>query len=167
MTGSLDRVHTVVHTPVGDLTLVRTGSALAGVYFPEHKPAPAVGRLGLGSSEGFEEITTQLSEYFAGDRRLFELTLDPMGTEFQQSVWAALRTIPYGETWTYSDLARAIGRPTSVRAVASANARNPLSIVVPCHRVIGMSGSLTGFAGGVERKRLLLDLESGSPTLFG
>lgn len=167
MTGALDRVHTVVATPVGDLTLVRAGSALAGVYFPEHKPAPAVGRLGLGSSEGFEAITTQLSEYFAGDRRLFELTLDPVGTEFQQSVWAALRTIPYGETWTYSDLARAIGRPTSVRAVASANARNPLSIVVPCHRVIGMSGSLTGFAGGVERKRLLLDLESGSPTLFG
>ncbi|WP_442970482.1 MULTISPECIES: methylated-DNA--[protein]-cysteine S-methyltransferase [unclassified Rhodococcus (in: high G+C Gram-positive bacteria)] len=167
MTGALDRVHTVVATPVGDLTLVRAGSALAGVYFPAHKPAPAVGRLGLGSSEGFEEITTQLSEYFAGDRRRFELTLDPVGTEFQQSVWAALRTIPYGETWTYSDLARAIGRPTSVRAVASANARNPLSIVVPCHRVIGMSGSLTGFAGGVERKRLLLDLESGSPTLFG
>ncbi|WP_285187323.1 methylated-DNA--[protein]-cysteine S-methyltransferase [Rhodococcus sp. MEB041] len=160
------RHHTVLDTPVGPLTVVRTGTALSGVYFPGHRPAPAPGRIGTARADGFDEIRDQLAEYFGGRRRCFDLELAPVGTEFQNEVWAALRTIPYGETWTYSALAVTVGRPTSVRAVASANARNPLSIVVPCHRVIGMSGSLTGFAGGVERKRLLLDLESGTPTLF-
>ncbi|MGB3772446.1 MAG: methylated-DNA--[protein]-cysteine S-methyltransferase [Rhodococcus sp. (in: high G+C Gram-positive bacteria)] len=142
------------------------GDALAGVYFPAHAPAPAPARLGRRSDDGFDGIVEQFSDYFDGRRTSFDLPLEPAGTEFQHSVWAALRTIPYGETWTYSQLAVAIGRPSAVRAVASANARNPLSIVVPCHRVVGMSGSLTGFAGGVARKRFLLDLESGEPSLF-
>lgn len=154
------RHHRTVETPIGSITLVRDGSAVVGVYFENHRPAPPAGALGAPAGDGFDAVTEQLDEYFAGRRRAFELDLAPIGTDFQRQVWNALRTIPFGETWTYSQLAQSIGKPSSVRAVAAANARNPLSILVPCHRVIGMSGSLTGFAGGVDRKRFLLDLES-------
>jgi methylated-DNA-[protein]-cysteine S-methyltransferase len=106
------------------------------------------------------EAERQLAEYFAGTRRTFELPLDFEGTEFQRSVWAALLTIPYGETRSYGQIARQIGRPKAVRAVGAANGRNPLSIVAPCHRVIGASGELTGFAGGLETKEFLLALEA-------
>ena len=151
--------HTLVTFDVGPLTLVRAGEALTGVYFLDHSPAPKASRLGEPSNTGFERIVAELQEYFAGERTSFTLAIQPVGTEFQLSVWNALRTIPYGETRTYTELAAAAGRPGSVRAAAAANARNPLSIVVPCHRVIGMNGSLTGFAGGVDVKRRLLDLE--------
>lgn len=105
----------------------------------------------------------QLEEYFSGLRNEFELPIAATGTDFQQQVWHALTTIPYGETWSYQDLADAIGNPKAVRAVGMANGKNPISIVVPCHRVIGKSGKLTGYAGGIERKQRLLALEQGKP----
>jgi methylated-DNA-[protein]-cysteine S-methyltransferase len=144
---------------VGPLTLVRSGDVLTGVYFASHAPAPRPDRLGTPSTEGFDRIVAEMTEYLDGTRTAFDVPISPDGTEFQRSVWAALRTIPYGETRTYTELATAAGRPGSVRAAAAANARNPLSIVVPCHRVIGTNGSLTGFAGGIEVKRYLLNLE--------
>jgi len=112
------------------------------------------------------ETERQLGEYFAGRRRRFDLTLDFAGTDFQQQVWRALLAIPYGETRSYSDIARQIGAPDAVRAVGAANGRNPISIIAPCHRVIGANGSLTGFAGGIEIKRRLLALETGELSLF-
>ena len=148
-----------VDSPVGPLTMVRRGKSLTGIYFGGHRPAPTPIRLGTESDEGFDEIREQLAEYFDGRRRDFTFSVESSGTEFQCEVWRTLRTIPYGETWTYSQVAAAVGRPTAVRAVAAANARNPVSIVVPCHRVIGMSGKLTGYAGGIDVKRHLLDLE--------
>jgi len=107
------------------------------------------------------DAAIQLTEFFAGDRQEFALALKPVGTNFQQLVWSALRKIPFGETWTYGQLARAIGRPSASRAVGAANSKNPLSIIVPCHRVIGASGELTGYAGGMPAKRWLLDHERG------
>ena len=111
-------------------------------------------------------LATQLAQYFAGNRRTFEIPLDPVGTAFQLRAWQALRDIPYGQTRSYAEQARAIGKPTAVRAVGAANGRNPLPIVVPCHRVIGADGALTGFAGGLHRKRALLELE-GAPRSSG
>jgi methylated-DNA-[protein]-cysteine S-methyltransferase len=108
------------------------------------------------------EARRQLEEYFAGERREFSLTLEPAGTDFQRRVWQALRGIPYGATMSYGELARRIGNPRAVRAVGLANGANPISIIVPCHRVIGADGSLTGYGGGLERKRFLLALERGS-----
>jgi methylated-DNA-[protein]-cysteine S-methyltransferase len=108
----------------------------------------------------------QLNEYFAGRRTAFDLPLDPHGTPFQQQVWEQLLAIPYGETRSYLDLARKLGNPNATRAVGAANGRNPISIIVPCHRVIGSSGKLTGFAGGLEIKERLLNLESATPSLF-
>jgi methylated-DNA-[protein]-cysteine S-methyltransferase len=111
-----------------------------------------------------DDVCRQLDEYFAGRRRQFELRLAPRGTSFQQAVWQALQRIPYGRTCSYSDLAAAIARPQAVRAVGTANGANPLSIVIPCHRVIGRDGSLTGYAGGLPRKQLLLELEGALPS---
>ena len=108
-----------------------------------------------------DEAAGQLGEYFAGERRTFDLPLAPEGTDFQRRVWAQLRAIPYGSTSTYGEVARAIGATNGFRAVGLANGRNPIAIIVPCHRVIGADGSLTGYAGGMERKRFLLDLEAG------
>jgi methylated-DNA-[protein]-cysteine S-methyltransferase len=110
----------------------------------------------------FNEVALQLREYFDGKRREFDLPLVPAGTPFQQSVWNVLRTIPYGGTWSYLDVANAIGKPAACRAVGAANGANPLPIVVPCHRVIGVNGSLTGFGGGIDVKRRLLALEGGT-----
>ncbi len=123
-------------------------------------PAPDRDSFGPQTEEGFEEAIDQLREYFDGARTTFTVPLAPVGTEFQHTVWTALRAIEFGTTSTYGEVAAAIGRPTAVRAVAAANARNPLSIVVPCHRVIGSSGRLTGYAGGVERKQFLLEQEA-------
>ena len=143
-----------VPSPVGELTLTQEGDCLTGLYF---------GRLPCQGLEGptplLEEAARQLSEYFAGSRREFTLPLLLKGTPFQRRVWEALRTIPYGETCSYGELARAIGSPKSCRAVGGANHRNPISIIVPCHRVVGSTGSLTGYGGGLENKRFLLDLE--------
>jgi len=143
-------------SPVGVLTLVASGQGLAAVLWEKDDPA----RVRLGPLAAvLEEPARQLDGCFAGARRAFDLPLDFQGTDFQRAVWAALLTIPYGETRSYADIARAIGRPTAMRAVGAANGRNPLSIIAPCHRVIGSNGALTGFAGGLAAKRHLLALE--------
>lgn len=152
-------------SPVGPLTLVSDGSALIGVYFDQHRPGGPPAEAVVGADGVIERARTALDAYFAGRRRSFDLPLNPRGTPFQTRVWAALLRLGYGETTTYSALSAVIDRPEAVRAVAGAVARNPLSIFIPCHRVLGANGSLTGFAGGVARKRLLLDLEAGAPTL--
>ncbi|MBV7548022.1 methylated-DNA--[protein]-cysteine S-methyltransferase [Pseudomonas sp. PDM26] len=154
---------TTVASPVGQLKLVANGSRLAAILWENDKP----GRVRLGPmSEApgnpiLVRTAAQLREYFSGTRDRFELDLDFAGTEFQKKVWAALLTIPFGETRSYSQIAEQIGNPAAVRAVGAANGKNPLSIVAPCHRVIGASGKLTGFAGGLEAKELLLTLEGG------
>lgn len=152
---------TIFPSPVGDLTLVASDDGLAAILWEDDRP----GRVPLGAMTErpdhpvLAETHRQLAEYFAGDRTCFDLPLDVRGTDFQKSVWAALLAIPCGETRSYADIARAVGRPGAVRAVGAANGRNPISIVAPCHRVIGSDGSLTGFAGGLAGKRYLLDLE--------
>lgn len=154
---------TQVETPVGRLTLVATEGALAAVIWPD----PNRKRLRLPSSleEGdhpvLEATIEQLLEYFAGARCGFDLPLEPRGTPFQLQAWQALREIPYGETRSYGEQARAIGKPSAARAVGAANGQNPLSIIVPCHRVVGARGQLTGFAGGLDRKEWLLEHERG------
>jgi methylated-DNA-[protein]-cysteine S-methyltransferase len=153
---------TVFPSPVGLLELRGTDTALTGVFMEGHRHEPARAEDATRDPEPLREARRQLEEYFAGERREFFLPLEPAGTDFQQPVWQALRTIPYGETISYGELASRIGNPRAVRAVGLANGRNPLSIVVPCHRVIGADGSLTGYGGGLERKRFLLALERGS-----
>lgn len=154
--------YTTIDSPIGPLTLVRDDAGLTGVYMPGHRPAPDEATFGERDDTAFADAVEQFGEYWSGERTRFTLPLSPAGTEFQQRVWQALREVPYGETRTYRWIAETIGQPTAVRAVGLANSRNPLSIVVPCHRVVGASGALTGYAGGVERKRFLLDHESGA-----
>ncbi|MFS0773182.1 methylated-DNA--[protein]-cysteine S-methyltransferase [Sphingomonas sp. 1P08PE] len=148
-------------SPVGELTLVAEERGLAAILWPADDGARV--RLDRGVHDPGRPVLVaamrQLEEYFAGTRRTFDLPLAPRGTAFQQAVWAALLTIPWGETRSYAAIARAIGRPAAVRAVGAANGRNPLSIVVPCHRVVGSNGTLTGFAGGLAAKALLLEIE--------
>ena len=151
--------HTIIDSPIGELTLVARDGALTGITMPEHRPAPDPAGFGDRDDAAFADAVRQLDEYWSGEREAFELPLDPAGSAFQVRVWEALREIPYGETRTYGWIAARIGQPTAVRAVGLANSRNPLSIVVPCHRVVGSTGALTGYAGGVERKRYLLDHE--------
>lgn len=150
-------------SPVGLLTLVADARGLAAVLWENESPGRV--RLGKAAVEDghpvLVEAERQLEEYFAGRRRVFALELTFGGTEFQKEVWQALTTIPFGETRSYGQLAAQIGRPGSARAVGAANGRNPLSIVVPCHRVIGANGTLTGFAGGLEAKEFLLRFEAG------
>ena len=150
-------------SPVGALKLVANGSRLAAILWENDKPNRV--RLGPMSEAPDNPLlmktARQLEEYFAGTRNAFDLELDFAGTEFQKKVWAALLTIPFGETRTYSQIAEQIGHPSAVRAVGAANGRNPISIIAPCHRVIGASGKLTGFAGGLEAKERLLTLEGG------
>ncbi|RVW02610.1 methylated-DNA--[protein]-cysteine S-methyltransferase [Rhodococcus spongiicola] len=159
----MERVHTVVDSPVGPLTLVRIADAVCGLYMDQQRHLPDSARFGARLDAGFGDVTMQLAEYFRGERTGFTVPLAPDGTEFQRRVWAALRTIPYGTRWTYKQLAEHLGNPAAIRAVAAANGRNPISIIVPCHRVVGSDGSLTGYAGGLERKRYLLDLENPYP----
>lgn len=155
-------VHKFVASPVGVLKIVASDKALVAVLWEDDNPR----RVPLSASGEDDrnnllcEAERQLSEYFSGSRRSFSLPLDMRGTAFQKSVWKALLTIPFGETRSYGELARAVGNPTASRAVGAANGRNPLSIIVPCHRVIGSSGKLTGFAGGLNAKRVLLDIEA-------
>jgi methylated-DNA-[protein]-cysteine S-methyltransferase len=160
-----DHCFTRVDTPFGRLLLVAVHDgprpALRGIYFDAAPHAVAAVPVGARQDElAFVEVRQQLDEFFAGRRRSFDLPLAPLGTPFQLEVWDALRAIPYGATTTYAAIARAIGRPRAVRAVGAANGKNPLSIVVPCHRVIGKDGTLTGYAGGLPSKRRLLELES-------
>ena len=149
----------VIDSPVGELTLVGHGDGLSAVYFAEHKRRPLTEAFGLRDDESFTDAVTQLAEYFAGDRTTFDLTLAPAGDGFQLKVWALLRAIPYGQTRSYGQLAALLGDRNLARAVGTANGKNPLSIIVPCHRVVGADGSLIGYAGGLDRKRFLLGLE--------
>ncbi len=154
----------VVHdSPVGPLTLISNGAALEHVEFENpryaYDPAPS------GSDKILDKARRELDAYFAGKLKAFTVAVAPQGTPFQQRVWAALLTIPYGMTRSYGQQAAAIGSPQASRAVGLANGRNPVSIIIPCHRVIGANGSLTGYGGGMERKKLLLDLEQGDPLI--
>ena len=153
---------TGLSSPVGDLTLIASEGALVALLWADDDPARV--RLPPRQDGRGHPILTaaarQLGEYFSGARRSFDLPLDPQGTPFQQQVWTALAAIPFGETRSYSEIAAQVGRPSASRAVGAANGRNPLSIVLPCHRVIGKAGGLTGFAGGMETKAWLLSFES-------
>ncbi|EKO3416576.1 methylated-DNA--[protein]-cysteine S-methyltransferase [Vibrio fluvialis] len=150
---------TYFDSPLGKMTLQANQNGLLGAWFETEKTMPKDLGQYNESCPILVKTINQLEEYFAGKRQHFDLPLAATGTPFQCSVWQALCTIPYGETWSYLQLAEAIGNPKAVRAVGLANGKNPLSIIVPCHRVIGKSGKLTGYAGGVERKAQLLALE--------
>jgi len=146
-------------SPIGELLAVGDERHLTRLHMQGARPFRVAGD--WRRAEGrFADLRGQLAEYFAGERREFDLELEPRGSEFERRVWTALAEIPYGETRAYGQIAAAIGAPGQARAVGTANARNPIAVIVPCHRVIGADGSLTGYAGGLERKRLLLDLES-------
>lgn len=151
-----------MHSPVGELTLVAGDNALKAVLWENDDPARVclTPRHEDSSHPVLVEAQRQLEEYFAGTRERFDLPLDFDGTDFQRQVWQALLTIPFGETRSYAQIARQIGSPKAVRAVGAANGRNPISIIAPCHRVIGSNGKLTGFAGGMKAKAFLLKLEA-------
>ena len=154
------RTHTVMPSPLGEITLVAEDGALTGCYMELHRRGTDdEDRLGARDDDSLSAAVAQLTEYFAGERTEFTLPLAPHGDEFQLRVWALLREIPYGQTRSYGDLARALGDVNLSQRVGWANGRNPISIIVPCHRVIGADGSLVGYAGGLERKRFLLALE--------
>nr|WP_203606558.1 methylated-DNA--[protein]-cysteine S-methyltransferase [Streptomyces sp. SID11385] len=148
-------------SPYGTLTLVATDGLLSGLYLPRHRHRPAEETFGERDERPFARALDQLGAYFAGELTTFDLPLHQEGTPFQRTVWDALVRIPYGETRSYGQLAAALGKPSASRAVGLANGRNPISIVVPCHRVVGANGSLTGYAGGVEKKKALLAFERG------
>lgn len=159
------REHVIVDSPVGPLTLVAERGKLTGLYMDAQRHAPDgadLGSPGEPADEPFASAAEQLAAYFSGELTDFDLPLAPAGTRFQLRVWDALRTIPYGKTLSYGQLARQIGSPAASRAVGLANGRNPIALVVPCHRVIGADGSLTGYGGGIDRKRFLLNLERAS-----
>jgi methylated-DNA-[protein]-cysteine S-methyltransferase len=153
---------TTFESPVGPLLLLSDGQSLTGLHTDSDKHRPATRPAWIEDDDAvpFAEVKAQLRGYFEGRLSGFDLPLAPQGTEFQVRVWQELRGIPYGETISYAELARRIGRPQASRAVGHANARNPISIIVPCHRVIGADNSLTGYAGGLERKRMLLAHEA-------
>ena len=168
--------HTTVDSPLGPLTLVADGDALVGLYMAGQAYRPGDERLGALAHDDDPTLTAaaeELRQYFAGERTSFTVPLHPAGTPFQHAVWDAVAAIPYGETSSYAELAQQIGRPTAVRAVGAAIGRNPLTVVVPCHRVIGADGSLTGYGWGVDRKEWFLrhegamDAAAVQPTLFG
>ena len=153
---------TTIESPVGPLALVSDGTCLTAVLFDgeretRRRKEPVVAD---ETATPFPQARRELAEYFAGKRTTFDVPLAPEGTEFQRRVWTALLRVPYGATATYGDIARQIGSPKAVRAVGAANGRNPIAIVVPCHRVIGANGTLTGYGGGLTRKRALLELET-------
>ena len=153
-------LYTRVESPIGELLLVGDGRALHGLHMQEGRTAVSVHPGWRQADVPFADVRGQLAEYFAGERVDFDVPLAMAGSRFQRRVWDALQEIPYGETTTYGELARRLGRPSASRAVGLANGRNPIAVIVPCHRVIGSDGSLTGYGGGLERKRLLLDLEA-------
>ena len=159
-------LHTTVESPIGALLLVGDGEALRGLYMQDGPRPVRVGEGWTSAGEPFDEAREQLGQYFAGERTEFDLRLEASGSPFQRRVWSALEEIPYGSTLSYGELARGLGPEADARGVGSANARNPISIIVPCHRVIGADGTLTGYGGGLERKRFLLDLEAGTPAIL-
>ncbi len=162
----MSTTHTVAGSPLGDLTLVATDGSLTGLYFPHHWYRPGPASFGARDDTGFGDVTRQLGEYFAGQRTDFHLPLDPRGAGFARRVWALISRIPYGQTTSYGELARQLGDGVAARDVGQAVGRNPLSVVVPCHRVVGRNGQLTGYAGGLARKRFLLDLEQRAGRLW-
>lgn len=156
------RTHTTVDSPVGPLTLVAEGDSLTGLYMTDQRHRPAEETFGGPADPEdppFAAAIGQLKAYFAGERTDFDLPLRLSGTPFQRRVWQELRQIPYGETISYGELAERVGNPAASRAVGMANGRNPVGIIVPCHRVVGANGSLTGYGGGLGRKEQLLALE--------
>jgi methylated-DNA-[protein]-cysteine S-methyltransferase len=164
----MNLAYKIIDSPVGKLKLVASDKGLAGVLW-ERENAPRVALRDLAADEQHPvllEAERQLGEYFAGKRKTFSIALDMQGTRFQKEVWEALLAIPFGETRSYGELAKRLGNPRATRAVGAANGRNPISIIVPCHRVIGSTGKLTGFGGGLENKAHLLSLEDTGDRLF-
>jgi methylated-DNA-[protein]-cysteine S-methyltransferase len=163
--------HTVIDSPLGELTLVASGEALTGLYFPHHWHPPTADSLGrhveAAADALFVRAAGQLREYLTGERTRFDLPIAPAGEPSQRRVWERLVDIAYGETTTYGELAAALADATTAYEVGQAVGRNPLSIIVPCHRVVGKDGALTGYAGGLKRKRFLLDLEAPVPAAAG
>ncbi len=153
----------VLQSPVGDLLLLGDGESLTGLYLESAPPTSGIASPLRRDDATFQVVRQELERYFAGDLRNFSVPLAPRGTPFQLAVWATLLAIPYGETRSYGEIAAAIGRPTAARAVGLANGRNPISLIIPCHRVIGQDGSLTGYGWGLPRKRWLLAHEGVGP----
>lgn len=149
------------NTSIGELLLAGDGNSLSLLGFPSGKMQRRHDEGWLQDKAPFIEVCSQLDAYFAGELKAFNLPLAPKGTDFQESVWQALTLIPFGQTWSYGQLAAYIGKPKASRAVGAANGVNPIPVIIPCHRVIGSSGKLTGFGGGIETKQFLLELESG------
>ncbi|MGW0365741.1 methylated-DNA--[protein]-cysteine S-methyltransferase [Streptomyces sp. NPDC002990] len=165
ITHSRGKRHTVVDSPYGPLTLVATQGVLSGLYMTgqRHRPGEeSFGERVAATEAPFPEVVRQLTAYFAGELRSFDVPVRLEGTDFQRRVWEQLVRIPYGETWSYGQLAATLGKPNASRAVGLANGKNPVGIIVPCHRVIGASGGMTGYGGGIERKVRLLAFESGA-----
>ena len=162
----MSTTHTVASSPLGDLTLVADDGSLTGLYFPRHWYRPDPASFGPPDDTGFGDVTAQLGEYFAGQREDFDLPADPRGDEFQHRVWALINRIPYGQTTSYGELAKQLGDDVLAKDVGQAVGRNPVSVIVPCHRVVGKDGQLTGYAGGLARKRFLLDLERQADQLW-
>jgi methylated-DNA-[protein]-cysteine S-methyltransferase len=154
-------LYTTLDSPIGELLLLGDKQALHGLYMQKGRTATAIRPEWVRDDEAFADIREQLEEYFAGRRATFDVPLEMAGSPFQRRVWRALQDIPYGETISYGELARRVGAPATPRNVGAANGRNPVSVIVPCHRVIGADGSLVGYGGGLERKRTLLELEAG------
>ncbi|MBI3864799.1 MAG: methylated-DNA--[protein]-cysteine S-methyltransferase [Planctomycetia bacterium] len=150
-------------SPIGSLLLVSNDDSLTGLYMTDHSGGPERQSAWQRDESRFAEVCEQLAAYFAGNLRNFDVPVEPAGTEFQLKVWNELRQIPYGETISYGELARRIDQPAASRAVGRANGQNPISIIIPCHRVIGSNGTLTGYGGGLDRKRWLLDHEGAVP----
>lgn len=151
----------IIDSPIGPLLLAGRDGVLTNLAMDGQSHPPRDAGMWGRDDDAFKDVVDQLDAYFAGELTTFDVVLDPDGTEFQKRVWAELRAIPYGETRSYGELAAEIGQPKASRAVGLANGRNPIAIIVPCHRVIGASGALTGFGGGLHRKQALLDLERG------
>ena len=158
-TAAAAATHTTIRSSLGDLTAVGRDGSVTGLYFPHHWYLPDRSVFGEYRDAGFDDVRGQLDEYLAGQRREFDLRVDAAGSPFQQRVWQLISEIPYGATVSYGELAKELGGEVTAQEVGAATGRNPVSIIIPCHRVVGASGRLTGYAGGLRRKRILLDLE--------
>jgi methylated-DNA-[protein]-cysteine S-methyltransferase len=158
-------LYTTIDSPIGELLLLGDGQDLHGLYMQGGRKPIAIASGWERTEAPFAALTAQIEEYFDARRETFDVSLQMHGTPFERRVWSALRAIPYGETISYGELAKRIGQPTGARAVGLANGRNPIAVIVPCHRVIGADGSLTGYGGGLERKRTLLELEQAQARL--
>ncbi len=157
---TVEVTHTRVTSALGELTLVARHGAMVGLFFPHHWHRPDPASFGAYSDSGFETVRTEIDDYLAGRRKVFDVPLCTGGNDFQERVWALVRQVPYGETTTYGALARELGDGSTPKDVGGAVGRNPLCLLVPCHRVVGAGGKLIGYAGGLERKRFLLGLEA-------